>query len=383
MVFYLDHAASTPVHPAAVAAMMEALATTYANPSGSHRLAREANRKLDEARATLADIFGLAPGNIVFTSGGTEADSLAINGALRRSAPNGRRSVAVCSAIEHHAVLEPVEESGGWTVAVDQDGVLDLVDLRRVLQDLAQRDIDVAVVSVMAANNETGVVQPVTEAAAIVRELAPGALVHTDAVQFAAWHDTAEIAESVDLMSVSGHKFGGPKGAGFLSVRTGVDLPSIQLGGGQERGRRGGTQNVAGIVGLAAAAAAMDSDRAFFLPGVWGLRDRLAQEILRGVPDAHQTGEAVERLPNIAHFCLPGIESEPLLFLMEKDDVMASAAASCSSGAQQASHVLAAMGVPASSGALRLSLGPRSTPDDVDAVVASVIHACERIRSHG
>jgi cysteine desulfurase len=140
---------------------------------------------------------------------------------------------------------------------------------------------------------------------------------------------------------------------------------------------------VAGIVGLAAAAAAIDSDRAFFLPGVWGLRDRLAQEILRGVPHAHQTGEAVERLPNIAHFCLPGIESEPLLFLMEKDDVMASAAASCSSGAQQASHVLAAMGVPASSGALRLSLGPRSTPDDVDAAASSVIRACERIRSHG
>ncbi len=383
MVFYLDHAASTPVYPAASAAMLEALTETYGNPSGAHRLAREANRKLDASRATLADVFGLAPGNIVFTSGGTEADSLAINGALRRSVRSGRRGVAVCSAIEHHAVLEPVEDAGGFTVAVDENGVLDLDDLRRVLEDLGRREIDVAVVSIMAANNETGVVQPVREAVAIVRDLAPGALVHTDAVQFAAWHDTAEIAESVDLMSVSGHKFGGPKGAGFLSIRTGVDLPSIQLGGGQERGRRGGTQNVPGIAALAAAAEVTAAERATAKSRVRDLRDRLADAILQGVPEAVLTGSDAQRLPNIAHFCLPGIESEPLLFLMEKDDVMASAAASCSSGAQQASHVLGAMGVPRSWGALRLSLGYFSTAADVDAAAASVVHGCERIRSRG
>ncbi|MBT8241403.1 MAG: aminotransferase class V-fold PLP-dependent enzyme, partial [Acidimicrobiia bacterium] len=327
MVFYLDHAASTPVHPAASSAMADAVTQTYGNPSGAHRLAREANRSLDAARATLAEVFGLAPGDIVFTSGGTEADSLAINGALRRSARNGQPSVAVCSAIEHHAVLEPVEDTGGLTVAVDPNGVLDLDDLRRVLHDLRSQGSHIAVVSVMAANNETGVVQPVTDAAAIVGELAPDALFHTDAVQFAAWHDTVEIAASVDLMSVSGHKLGGPKGAGFLSVRTGVDLRSIQLGGGQERGRRGGTQNVPGIVALAAAAEAMSSERAAAVPRVRELRDRLATAILEGVPEAVLTGEGAQRLPNIAHFCLPGIESEPLLFLMEKDDVMASAAA--------------------------------------------------------
>ncbi|MFW2384088.1 MAG: cysteine desulfurase family protein [Acidimicrobiales bacterium] len=383
MAFYLDHAASTPVHSAALAAMVEALTETYGNPSGAHRLAREANRKLDAARATLAEVFGLAPGNIVFTSGGTEADSLAINGALRRAIQIGRRGVAVCSAIEHHAVLEPVEATGGTTIAVDPTGVLDLDDLGRVLRELQKQGTEVAVVSVMAANNETGIVQPVTDAVRIVRELAPEALFHTDAVQFSAWCNTAEIVDAVDLMSVSGHKFGGPKGAGFLSVRTGVALPSIQLGGGQERGRRGGTQNVPGNVALAAAAAAMDGERAAAVPRVRELRDRLAATILDGVPEAVLTGAGVERLPNIAHFCLPGIESEPLLYLMEKDDVMASAAASCSSGAQQASHVLAAMGVPPASGALRLSLGYHSTEADVDAAVTSVIAACERIRSRG
>ncbi len=383
MVHYLDHAASTPVHPAAIAALTETLTESYGNPSGSHRLAREANLRVDAARATLANVFGLTPGSIVFTSGGTEADSLAILGSLRRSRDAGQKGLAICSAIEHHAVLEPVEAAGGRHISVDGNGVLDLQHLRTVLTELAEAEKPVAVVSVMAANNETGVLQPVVEAAAIVRELAPTALIHTDAVQFPAWHDTADLAAAVDLMSVSGHKWGGPKGVGFLAIRDGVTLPPIQLGGGQERGRRGGTQNVAGIVALAAAAEAMGTERPTVVPLVRQLRDELVDRILEGVPDATLTGASADRLPNLAHFCLEGVESEPLLFLLEKEDVMASAASSCASGAQQASHVLAAMGISGATGAVRLSLGYRSTRDDVQAGAAAVIAACERIRSRG
>ena len=200
MVHYLDHAASTPVHPRAIEAMTEVLTTSYGNPSGSHRLAREANIRLDAARSTIAQCFGLKPGNLVFTSGGTEADSLAVNGALQRTGPG---SVAVCSAIEHHAILDPVIKTGGEVVAVQPDGTLDLAHLSSVLETLADAGTPVAVVSVMAANNESGVVQPVAEAAAIVRELAPGALVHTDAVQFPAWRSTVDLASAVDMMSVS------------------------------------------------------------------------------------------------------------------------------------------------------------------------------------
>lgn len=383
MVYYLDHAASTPVHPVAVAALTEALTESYGNPSGAHRLAREANLRIDAARASLAAVFGVSPGNIVFTSGGTEADSLAILGSLRRAQTNGRVGVAVCSAIEHHAVLEPVEDSGGRVVSVDANGVLDLDHLRSVLTELAEAEESVAVVSIMAANNETGVLQPVVEAASIVRELAPSALVHTDAVQFAAWNDTGPLFAAVDLMSISGHKWGGPKGVGFLAIGDNVTLPPIQLGGGQERGRRGGTQNVAGIVALAAAAEAMGAERDARVPIVGQLRDELVDLVLAGVPNAVLTGSTVDRLPNIAHFCLDGVESEPLLFLLEKDDVMASAASSCASGAQQASHVLAAMGMAGATGALRLSLGYRSTPDDVRAAAAALVAACERIRSRG
>ncbi len=365
--------------------MMEALTETYGNPSGAHRLAREANRRVDAARASLAESFGITPGNIVFTSGGTEADSMAIHGSLRRLADRGTPGVAVCSAVEHHAVLEPVEFTGGRVVAVDANGVLDLDHLGVVLAELNEKQVPVAVVSIMAANNETGVIQPVIEASRIVRELAPDALIHSDAVQFSAWRDTSDIAAAVDLMSVSAHKIGGPKGIGFLAVGTGVTLPAIQMGGGQERGRRGGTHNVPGIVAMAAAAQVMVAERSETVERVENLRDRLINDVLAGAAGAFVTGAGADRLPNIAHFCLPGIESEPLLFMLEKNDVMASAASSCSSGAQQVSHVLAAMGITGSDapGALRLSLGRDSTKDDVDAAARSVVEVVDRIRSRG
>ncbi len=382
MVHYLDHAASTPVHPRAVEAMTEVLTSSYGNPSGSHRLAREANIRLDAARSTIAQCFGLKPGNLVFTSGGTEADSLAVNGALQRTGPG---SVAVCSAIEHHAILDPVIKTGGEIVTVQPDGTLDLTHLSSVLKRLADAGTPVALVSVMAANNESGVVQPVAEAAAIVRELAPDALVHTDAVQFPAWRPTADLASAVDMMSISAHKFGGPKGTGFLSVRNDVTLPPHQLGGGQERGRRGGTQNVPGIVAMAAAVEVMTAERVEQAERVASLRDQMVARITSAITGVTITGGQSDRLPSIAHLCVEGVESEALLFLLEKHDVMASAAASCSSGAQQTSHVLAAMGVPLASarGAVRLSLGYSSTQENVDAAVEAVVAAVTRSRSHG
>ncbi len=387
MVHYLDHAASTPVCPAAVSAMTEVLTEGFGNPSGSHRLAREANRRLDAARASIADGFGFAPGNIVFTSGGTEADSMAVHGSLRRAERRrpDRRPQLVCSAIEHHAVLDPVVGHGGTTIGVTVDGVLDLGHLHTVLGHLADADAPVGLVSVMAANNETGVVQPVAEAAAITRDLAPDALFHTDAVQFGAWHDTAELADVVDLMSVSAHKLGGPKGVGFLAVADGVELPAQQIGGGQERGRRGGTQNVPGIMAMAAAVDTMVAERDAQATRVRALRDEMVERILASVEGIVVTGRSGPRLPNIAHICFAGVESEALLFLLEKDDVMASAASSCASGAQQASHVLAAMGVPdaLARGSVRFSLGYTSTPDDVDAAVDAALGAVLRIRDRG
>lgn len=359
--------------------MTQTLATCYGNPSGAHRLAREANRVLDESRATLGSVFGVEPGNIVFTSGGTEADTLAILSVLQDG------GLGMCSAIEHHAVLEPIEHAGGVVLPVLENGTLDLRALEVAL--LEHQDAPVLFVSVMTVNNESGVIQPISEASELVRRLAPDAVFHTDAVQAPAWLDLAQIAPHVDLMSVTAHKFGGPKGVGFLAVTSDLDVEPVQRGGGQERGRRGGTQNVAGVAAMAAAGSALAERRAHCVPRVRELRDRLVQEIRAEVPDVVESGvidgDRSHKTPHVAHLCFDGIESEALLFLLEKADVMASAAASCSSGAAQPSHVLAAMGVSRSmaAGSLRLSLGYESTDADVDAAVDAVVGGVQRLRN--
>jgi cysteine desulfurase len=265
-VVYLDHAATSPMRPESVAAMLPFLGEQYGNPSGSHAMARAARTVIEDARDVMAAELGCDAGNIVFTAGGTEADNLAIVGA-----PAGRR---VCSAVEHHAVLHAVGHAGGVTVAVDHDGVVDLDQLAGALRS------DDAVVSVMLANNETGVIQPLSDIAAVVHERAPRALLHTDAVAAFSWLDVATVAADADMISVSAHKFGGPKGVGALVVRDGVRLEPILRGGGQERERRSGTHNVAGIVAMAAAAAATGRDRAATVARVSALRDRLADTIV-------------------------------------------------------------------------------------------------------
>jgi cysteine desulfurase len=378
VVHYLDNAATTPVRPSAVEAMLPFLSGVYGNPSGAHRMAREANRALDDAREQLAAVLGAEPGQVVFTGGGTEADNLAISGTVEASG-----GVPVCSAIEHHAVLDPVVHHGGRVVTAGGDGRVDLESLVDAL------DESVSIVSIMLANNETGAIQPLAEAAELVRRNAPQALLHTDAVQALCWLDVAEVARDADLVSVSAHKFGGPKGVGALVVRDRARLAPLIRGGGQERERRGGTQNVAGIVAMAVAATETVAERPSAVPAVAARRDRLADGILTALDGVTETAvdgaDRSAKTANICHLCFEGVESEALLFLLEKQDLMASAASSCASGAMDPSHVLAAMGLPRhlAFGSLRLSLGYQTTDADVDAALAAVPAAVARLRERG
>ncbi|MEM9615096.1 MAG: cysteine desulfurase family protein [Actinomycetota bacterium] len=385
MTHYLDNAATTRVRPGALEAMLPLFTETYGNPSGAHRMARLANHALDDARDAVAVATGAEPGQVVFTGGGTEADALAIRGVI-----DAAGGVPVTTAIEHHAVLDPVTHLGGRVVPVAADGRIDLDALEATLTEVAATGDTVSVVSIMTANNETGVIQPLRETVEVVRRSAPDAAVHTDAVQALCWVDLAEAAATVDLLSISAHKFGGPKGTGALIVRNGVTLAPLLRGGGQERDRRGGTQNVAGIAGMAAAASETVAERSAALGRVTALRDRLIEGIRGAVDGVHESGVGADadrshKTANIAHLCFEGIESEALLFLLEKNDIMASAASSCASGAQEPSHVLAAMGVPRhlAAGSLRLSLGYDSTEADVDAVLDVLPGAVARLRGQG
>jgi cysteine desulfurase len=357
---YLDHAATTPVRARAVDALLPFLTEAYGNPSGAHRAARDARRALDDARDVLAEVLGAQPGEIVFTAGGTEADNLAVFGTAAGAGPGA----VLCSAVEHHAVLHAVDELGGRVVPVDRNGRVDLGALADLL------DESVRLVSVMLVNNEVGTVQPLDEVAALVRRLAPRALLHTDAVQALTWVDVAERAAAADLVSISAHKFGGPKGTGALVVRDGVDLRARLVGGGQERDRRSGTQNVAGVAAMSVAAQETVATRDATVARVGALRRRLVDGLAAALPGL------------CAHLCVPGAESEALLFLLEEDGVYAAAGSSCSSGATQLSHVLVAMGVPEElgRGALRLSLGYASTEADVDAALAALPAAAARLR---
>ena len=368
---YLDHAATTPMRPAAVDAMLPFLTERFANPSGSHRFARDARRAVDEARDDVAAAIGCRPGEVVFTGCGTEADNAAIVGAVRR---HGGR--AVCPAAEHHAVLHTVERLDGSVVPVDGVGRVQLDALADALAD------DVAVVSVMAVNNEVGTVTDLAPVATLVHERAPGALVHTDAVQAASWLDLRALWPHVDLLSLSAHKFGGPKGVGVLAVREGAAVDALIVGGGQERDRRSGTHNVGGIVALATALTATDAERSTEVPRLAALRDRLVAGLVAGVPGLRETVAPADKVAGSAHVLIEGIESEALLYLLDEAGVCASAASACASGAMDPSHVLAAMGVDRSwaAGALRLTLGRTTSEADVDDAVTAIVAAVATLR---
>ncbi len=367
---YLDHAATTPMRADAIDAMLPFFAEQYANPSGSHRFARQVRKAIDEARDDVADVLGCRPGEVIFTSGGTEADNTAIFGTLDRSG-----GTAVCPAVEHHAVLHAVEARHGRVIGVDHVGRVDLDALSGALDD-------VALVSVMAVNNEVGTITDLAEVATVVRRVAPAAMLHTDAVQAATWLDLRDITPHVDLMSLSAHKFGGPKGVGVLVARGRSAFSPMLVGGGQERERRSGTHNVAGIIGLASALRATDDERAGENVRLAVLRDALVDGLQTGLDDVHETVDRRYKVAGSAHVCIDGIENEALLYLLDEAGVCASAASACASGAMEPSHVLAAMGVPTdrARGALRLTLGRTTTPDDITRATTAIVDAVRRLR---
>ena len=333
---------------------------------------RQARAVLDEARERLVSVVGGAPGDVVFTGGGTEADNLAVRGVL-----GARGGVAVCSAIEHHAVLEPVLASGGRTVAVDRRGVIDLDSLVDTL------DPEVTLVSVMLVNNEVGTIQPLEAVAEVVRARAPNAVLHTDAAQALCWLDVREHAASADLVTLVAHKCGGPKGTGALWVRRGVRLAAFVTGGRQERNRRAGTENVPAIGGMGAAAQYARQAAAEAAPRIAALRDRLERGVLVGVPDTAVNGDPAARVPNTSNLSFDRVESESLLIALDLEGIAVSSGSACSSGTLEPSHVLKAMGYPHARtlNSIRFSLGSSTTEAEIDHVLAVLPRLVAKLRS--
>ena len=385
---YLDHAATTPMLPEAVEAMTGEL-SQVGNASSLHAAGRRARRVVEESRESLAAAFGARPGEVVFTSGGTEADNLAVKGLFwARRATDPRRRRIVASPVEHHAVLDPLD----WLVEHEQAEVVWLpVDrlgrarpqaLREVLADDPE---SVALVTVMWANNEVGTVQPVAELAAVARE--QGVPMHSDAVQAAGQLEVDFAASGLDALTLSGHKFGGPVGVGALLLGRGVDVVPVLHGGGQERDVRSGTLDVASIAGFAAAAATLPDERVGRATRVGALRDRLVEAVRAAVPDAQLNGDPdpAGRLPANAHFSFPGCEGDSLLLLLDARGIECSTGSACSAGIAQPSHVLLAMGAdPATARAsLRFSLGHTSAEADVQALADAIGPVVERARRAG
>jgi cysteine desulfurase len=368
------------MRPESVAAMEPYLAGCFANPSGIHRAAQAAKSGLEEAREQIAVLLGAKPGEVVFTGGGTEADNLAVEGTARSQRAASGRDGVVTTAIEHKGVLAAADRLAreGFAVrlvGVDPGGIIDLEALANAL------DGNTAVVSVMLVNNEVGTVQPLDLVAALMRDRAPNAVLHTDAVQAVPWIDVAVHASRADLIAVSAHKFGGPKGTGALVVREGVALTPLLEGGGQERGRRAGTVNVAGAVAMAAAMRSTAEQRDEENRRIGGLRDRLQRGLL-AVPDSFSNGSALHKVAGNCHVGFRGVEAEVLLVALDSQDVCAAAGSSCSSGASEPSHVLAAMGVSREDAlaSIRLSLGFASTAADVDRALEVVPTAVAKLR---
>jgi len=354
------------------------LGSRFGNPSGTHRVARAARQAIDEARDQVSDALGTAPGDVVFTGSGTEAANLAVLGrALAVPGP------VVVGALEHHAVLHAARAAQRFgagplrVVRAGADGIIDLEALAAAL------DRTVSIVSVQLVNNEVGTLQPLGAVAHLVRQRAPGAVLHTDAVQAVGWYDASQLAAGADMVSISAHKFGGPQGVGALAFRRPVRLEPTIFGGPQERERRAGTQNVAGIVGMAAALQAVSRDRERAFVRVGALRDRLASGLMSAIEAAHETAPGQPKAPGHCHLVIDGIESEALLVLLDGYGVAASAGSACASGALGPSHVLSAMGYPSRKalGALRLTLGHTTTDDEVDLALRTVPAAVARLRA--
>lgn len=378
MFIYLDNAATTRVSDAALNAMLPYLRQQYGNPSSLYAFGQEAKEALERARETVAGVLNCEPREIIFTSGGSEADNQAIRSAADIGARAGKRHI-ISTAFEHHAVLHTLSklEKEGFEVTlldVHSDGLVRVEELAAAIRP------DTCLVTVMYANNEIGTIQPIAEIGRVCRER--GVLFHTDAVQ-AAGHLPIDVrAQNIDLLSLSAHKFHGPKGVGALYARRGTALTNLIEGGAQERGKRAGTENTAGIAGLAAALdeAARNMERSS--AKMTALRERLIAGLLR-IPHSALNGDAERRLPGNVSFCFEGIEGESLLLLLDDKGICASSGSACTSGSLDPSHVLLAIGRPheVAHGSLRLTLSEDTSEADIDYTIKAVTEVVAYLRS--
>ena len=379
MQVYADNAATTKMSKVAIDAMLPYFETVYGNPSSLHSLGQEAKEALDEARKTVADCLGCEPREIIFTSGGSEADNQAIISAARYGERKGKKHI-ISTAFEHHAVLHTLEklEKEGFEVT--------LLDVRNGHNITAQqvKDAlrpDTCLVTTMYANNEIGSVLPISEIGAICKEA--GVPFHTDAVQAVGHLDINVKAQNIDLLSLSAHKFHGPKGVGALYVRRGFPLVSVIDGGAQERGKRAGTENLAAICGMAAALKDACDHRQENMAKVSAMRDRLISGIKEQIPHCDLNGDPVNRLPGNVSFCFEGIEGESLLLLLDAYGVCASSGSACTSGCLDPSHVLLAIGRvhDVAHGSLRLSLSEYNTDEEIDHILQVVPQVVSYLRN--
>ena len=386
---YADNAATTPLSEIAFNAMKPWLIEHYGNPSSLYRMGREAKEAINEARKVVGKCLNAAmpvnekndyaPGEILFTGGGSQADNLAIRGFMHGPSSKGRKHI-ITSKIEHHAVLYTCEalEKEGYRVTylnVDKEGHVDLEQLKNELSE------DTALVSVMAANNEIGTIQPLKQISELAHSV--GAKFHTDAVQ-AVGHMHIDVQEmGIDMLSLAGHKFRGPRGTGVLYVKNGIQLEPLVYGGGQERGLVSGTENTAGFIGLAAAMQDACEHLDEKMGYVKKLTDKLVKGIMENIPYSHYTGDPVNRLPGTASFVFEAIEGEGLILRLDNAGVCGSTGSACSTGSLDPSHVLMAIGLPheIAHGSLRLTLGEQNTEEDVDYVIETVTDVVKTLRS--
>ncbi len=382
-IVYMDHAGTTPLAPEVLRVMTPYFTQLFGNPSSIHTVGQEARYALDEARERVARVLNCRPREVVFTGGGTESDNAAIVGVATALQETGNHIIT--SSVEHHAVLHTCQhlESLGFETTylpVGSDGMVQADAVYRAITP------QTTLVSVMYANNEIGVVNPIAEIAAAVKqrasELSRTILLHTDAVQAAGYLDLDIRKLGVDLLSLSGHKFHGPKGTGVLFIRRGAPFLPFILGGGQERERRSGTENIPGIVGLSVALETANAQREENSRHCAALRDHIVEQVLERVPGSRLNGHPTQRLPNNANFAFSGVEGEPILLGLDMAGIAASSGSACSSGSLEPSHVLLALGQSAevARGSLRITLGKDNTPEEVDYLLDVLVDLVERLR---
>lgn len=378
MKIYADNAATTKMSEAAIEAMLPYMKEIYGNPSSLYSIGQEAKEHLEDARKRVAAVLGCEPKEVYFTSGGSEADNQAIISAARMGEKKGKKHI-ISTAFEHHAVLHTLNklEKEGFEIElldVHKNGIVTPDQVRDAIRE------DTALVTIMFANNEIGTVQPIREIGAVCRK--KNVIFHTDAVQ-AIGHVPVNVKDdNIDMLSLSGHKFHGPKGTGVLYVKKGIRITNIIEGGAQERGKRAGTENVPGIMGLAKALEDATKDIEGYTKKLTPLRDKLIEGILK-IPYSELNGDREKRLPATVNFCFEGIEGESLLLLLDDKGISASSGSACTSGSLDPSHVLLAIGRPheVAHGSLRLSLGEDITSEEIDYLIKSVTEVVEYLRS--